>query len=209
MHLTHSLIAKLSPQPPPRPQTQSKRLALFHDLIVASQPYAGRDSIASPCLPINDELLHYTHSKTSFYLCKKFEQGCDFWRMRTCLLKRLAYRRTNKQDAAGRTVFNDAESKNLDQVMTEFHCLRRLQGSHRAVQLLGMLHENTRSKEDMKFFYQFLKLGDRRSKGIRNVCFLLEEMNEGSLKEQIDAIMNKKKQPFTEEKVVEYSCQLA
>lgn len=43
--------------------------------------------------------------------------------------------------------------------------------------MIEFLHENTKSSEDKKFFYQFLKLNDRRSLGIRNILFVLEEMN--------------------------------
>ena len=60
-----------------------------------------------------------------------------------------------------------------------------LKQSHRGIQLKELIHENVSIKDDKKFFYHHLKLADRRSKGIRNICFVLEEMNEGSLREQL------------------------
>jgi len=54
----------------------------------------------------------------------------------------------------------------------------------------------------MRFFYQFLRLSDRRSAGIRNICFIFEKMNEGSLRERIEKIMVKKQEPFTEEEII-------
>lgn len=123
-------------------------------------------------------------------------------------MKRLAYRKSNPVDRWGRVIYNDAETKNYDQVATEFHCLTLLKGSHRAVQLISVIHENTKSKEDKRFFYHHLKLPDRRSKEIRNICFILEEMTEGSLREQIDRV-TLTKDPFKEETIIEYACQFA
>jgi serine/threonine protein kinase len=73
----------------------------------------------------------------------------------------------------------------------------------------GISHENTHHPEDKKLYYQTMKLPDRRAQGIRNIMFVLEEMNGGSLKEQIDRIAAKKQDPFTEHEVIEYSCQIA
>lgn len=112
-------------------------------------------------------------------------------------MKRLAYRKTNTVDRWGRIIYNDSETKNYDQVATEFHSLNLLKESHRSIQLISLIHENTRSKEDKRFFYSNLKLPDRRSKDIKNVCFILEEMSDGSLREQIDKI-NITKEPFSE-----------
>lgn len=72
-----------------------------------------------------------------------------------------------------------------------------------------MLHENTQSAEDRKVFYQTLRLPDRRAHGIRNILFVLEEMTGGSLREQVEGITAKRAQPFSEQQVLEYSCQLA
>ncbi len=55
-------------------------------------------------------------------------------------MKRLAYRRINVTDRWGRVIYNDSESKNYDQVATEFHCLNLLKGSPRAVQLISLIH---------------------------------------------------------------------
>jgi serine/threonine protein kinase len=38
--------------------------------------------------------------------------------------------------------------------------------------------------------------------------FVLEEMNEGSLKDQIERIVNKKQEKFTEEAIIDYTCQI-
>ena len=61
-------------------------------------------------------------------------------------MKRLGYRNENKKNQLGETVYNDTDSKNYDQVATEFHCYELLRGSHRAVQMKAFLHENTCSK---------------------------------------------------------------
>lgn len=99
------------------------------------------------------------------------------------LMKRLAYRRKNEVDERNRIIYNDSNSKNYDQIATEYHCLKLLKGSYRAVQLISLLHENIRCKEDKKFFYHSLQLSDRRAKNIKNICFILEKMNKGSLRE--------------------------
>jgi hypothetical protein len=99
-------------------------------------------------------------------------------------MKRLAYRKVNEVDEWGRVIYNDTDSKNYDQVATEYHCLKLLKGSYRAIQLISVIHENTKFKEDKRFFYHNLKLPDRRSKGIKNICFVVEEMSGGSLREQ-------------------------
>ena len=124
------------------------------------------------------------------------------------MIKRLAYRKENTHDRWGRVIYNDSESKNIDQVSTEFHCLTLLKGSHRAIQMEAFIHENVKLKEDKRFFYHNLKLPDRRSKEIRNVCFILEEMNSGSLTEQLAKVI-RDKEPFKEEKIVEFACQFA
>lgn len=126
-----------------------------------------------------------------------------------CLIRRVAYRKEARLDQSGRVIYNDPECKNYDQVVTEFHCYTILKRCHRAIQMLGISHENTRSPEDKKLYYQIMKIPDRRTQGIKNIMFVLEQMNEGSLKEQIDRIMAKKQDPFTEHEVIEYTCQIA
>jgi serine/threonine protein kinase len=75
--------------------------------------------------------------------------------------------------------------------------------------MYGLIHENSKCVEDKRLFYQIFRLPDRRSIGIKNIMFILEEMNEGSLKEQIDRITAKKQEPFTEHEIIEYTCQIA
>jgi serine/threonine protein kinase len=136
------------------------------------------------------------------------------------VMKRVAYRHENSKESGGKTIYNDSASKNKDQVTTEFHCYELLQGCRRAVQLKEFLHENYRSKEDQGFFYGKLQLENRsidpKSKvkalakeNITNVCFVLEEMDEGSLREQLELIGQQGRKPFSEQEAVEWSCQMA
>ena len=176
--------------------------------MVKPQPYKGREGLKEMEKENDDDPFHYTNPKTSFYLCKQYRPSVEFEKLPRFLMKRLAYRKTNQVDQWGRIIYNDVESKNIDQVSTEYQCLNLLSGSHRAIQMRSFLHENTELKDDKRFFYHHLKLPDRRSKGIRNICFILEEMNEGSLREQLEKVIEKK-EPFSEEKIVEYACQFA
>ena len=210
MNLTGTYFSKVSMQSKlmqSQTETKSRPFCVFHDLVVCPLPYYGRQCLQE--LGDRDESMMYTNPKTSLYLCKRYETGFDFDRAPTLIMKRLAYRSSNKKNERGETIYNDTESKNYDQVSTEFHCYERLRGCPRAVQLKTMVHENTRSKEDTKFFYQSLRIPDRRSKDIRNIGFVLEEMNEGSLREQLEDIAAKRRPPFTEEEVIERACQMA
>ena len=125
-------------------------------------PYRGRHSLEQLQKAEQSDDLHYTSPKTSFYLCKKYQPAQEYERLPRLLMKRLAYRKVNAVDQWGRTIYNDSETKNYDQVATEFQCLNLLQGSHRAVRMVSLLHENTKAKDDRRFFYQHLKLPDRR-----------------------------------------------
>jgi hypothetical protein len=140
----------------------------LHDIIVNPVPYKGRDSLQrirnNTNNTNNDDHYQYINPKTSFYLCKKYQPSIEFERLPRYLMKRLAYRKSNPVDRWGRVIYNDAETKNYDQVATEFHCLSLLKGSHRAIQLISVIHENTKSKEDKRFFYHNLRLPDRRSR---------------------------------------------
>ena len=53
-----------------------------------------------------------------------------------------------------------------------------------------------------------MRLQNRRAQGIKNMLFILEEMNGGSLREQLDRIMAKKQEPFSEHEILEYTCQI-
>lgn len=46
----------------------------------------------------------------------------SFDKLPSLIAKRIAYRKENKIDQWGRTVYNDTDSKNIDHVSTEFQC---------------------------------------------------------------------------------------
>lgn len=177
-------------------------------MVINTEPYEGRDSLSRTERP-DAHTERYVNPKSSFYLCKILEGKRPFELLPMSLIRRVAYRKDARLDQSGRVIYNDPECKNYDQIATEFHCYTILRRCHRAIQMLGVSHENTRNPEDKKLYYQIMKLPDRRAQGIKNIMFVLEEMNGGSLKEQIDRIIAKKQDPFTEHEVIEYSCQIA
>lgn len=174
---TSNLYAKFGLKESTIPASKDNEFTFIHDLMVRPFPYKGRDSLMNMEKDQQDEHFQYTNPKTSFYLCKQYNPALELEQMPRCLMKRLAYRKNNETDKWGRSIYNNSYTKNIDQVATEFQCLTLLKSSHRAIQIKGLLHENVELKSDKKFFYHNLKLPDRRSKGIRNVCFILEEMN--------------------------------
>jgi len=141
-------------------EVKDKNYTFFHNLIVRDAQYCGRDSFNTKT---SNQRSTYTNPKTSFYMCKRMELNKHINHLETCLIKRLAYRKTNKVDDRGKIIYNDRECKNYDQISTEYNCYKLLQNSNRAIQMKDFIHENTKSKEDSKFFYNFLKLNDRRS----------------------------------------------
>jgi serine/threonine protein kinase len=208
MNLSTNFFSKLnskSQQVPSKPERKARQYILFNDLVINPEPYEGRDSL----LHKQEAGERYVNPKSSFYLCKVIRNEVPFEKLPTHIIRRVAYRKGTKTDQLGRVVYNDAECKNLDQISTEFHCYRLLKQSLRTVQMLCLSHENTQCAEDRRLYYQVMRLPDRRAQGIKNVMFVLEEMNEGSLKEHIDRIQAKKQDPFTEHEVIEYTCQIA
>lgn len=147
-------------------ESKSKGPCYFHDLIISPSPYK--------CLSDSHQNGPQCNPKTSFYLCKKYNSSLEFEQTPRLVMKRMAYRKKNKVDQRGSVLYNDPESKNYDQIATEFSCYSLLKDSYRCIRLIELLHENISSKEDKKIFYRGLKLPDKRSQDIKNVCFVLE-----------------------------------
>ena len=80
----------------------------LHDLMVNPTPYKHLSETDEHPLELNH--------KTSFYLCRRYNPALEFEHTPRYVMKRMAYRKKNKVDRFGASLFNDPDSKNYDQI---------------------------------------------------------------------------------------------